>query len=224
MKDDDIKLMYEKEFYAKERNFACKTGLEFDLFIEHLDRILAGKPKNIKILDIGTGSGDILRILKNKGYNNLYGIEIIPEFIKKAEKFGKIIEHDIETDLPFEDDEFGVIITKDLLEHVYNVDNLICEISRVLQKDGIYIQFTLNMMYFMRRFNFLFGKIDENFPSHHKGHVRWVSHKILEKYLSKYFTIEKITLGRIARLPIFSAYPNIFDRFCFFICKLRTEN
>jgi len=68
-------------------------------------------PKNHKILEIGSGSGWVSDYLKNNGWENYTGIDIVPP----AEIVGDI--HNWKT-LGLEENSFDVIIAFEVIEHV----------------------------------------------------------------------------------------------------------
>lgn len=76
--------------------------------------------KDLKVLEIGCGQGDILKILQERF--NAVGIDK---------------EVDLEKDtLPFFDESFHVVFTKSTIEHVQNTPHLLSEIKRVLKPGG----------------------------------------------------------------------------------------
>lgn len=100
--------------------------------------------KNLKILDIGAGSGHSLLPLKMAGWNNLWAIDIVDfnrgVFEKNKINFSKV---DLESEaIPFEDNFFDVVLSFHVIEHIKNSDNYLGEINRVLKKGGIFIVVT----------------------------------------------------------------------------------
>ncbi len=72
------------------------------------------------ILDVGCGFGGLGRLLRSRGFNDLYGIEINPDATFKLE--GTYVQHwigDIEKmALPLKDQSLDCIIFADVLEHL----------------------------------------------------------------------------------------------------------
>jgi len=101
-----------------------------------VDELIANVKKADKVLDIGVGTG---RLLKHISQVEKYGIDISFNYLER------LIETDIDVcmgnieDLPYLDDFFDVIVCSDVLEHVIDLKVAISEISRVLKKDGVFI-------------------------------------------------------------------------------------
>lgn len=107
-----------------------------------LDFILQYLPndKNIKLLELGSGTGYQLSIL-NKIYKNSTGVELNSS--EKASSqypvlFDNIIEYDGKI-LPFENNSFDVIISSHVMEHIDDIANYDKEIKRVLKGTGIVV-------------------------------------------------------------------------------------
>ena len=96
---------------------------------------------NNKVLEIGCGTGNTGRALKESGKAaEVIGVEIIPEIAKTAEtKLDKVICGDIEVlDLPYRE-YFDYVIAGDVLEHFYNPWAVINKIKIYIKKGGYVI-------------------------------------------------------------------------------------
>jgi len=85
-----------------------------------------------KILDVGCGTKPYKSLFKN---NNYIGIDI-----DKKENSDRNKKQDIFFDgetIPFGDEEFDIVITTEVFEHVENLEKLTKEINRVLKENGI---------------------------------------------------------------------------------------
>ena len=86
------------------------------------------------ILELGSGGGEVLINLKNRGLNPL-GLDINPEYYLMLQKKGiRIKKWDLNNGLPFRSNSFDVIIALEILEHLYNPYAMMEEIKRVLKK------------------------------------------------------------------------------------------
>ena len=94
------------------------------------------------ILDYGCGRGEIVEEGRKAGLE-IYGADVFYEGgncrheIEKKGWFGNIvreIEHGV---IPFDDRFFDLVISNQVLEHVKNLDDVLCEISRVLKPGGM---------------------------------------------------------------------------------------
>lgn len=90
------------------------------------------------ILDAGCGDGTGLKFLHDKGYENLYGIDINHNKYSLARNhigFDRIIESDI-TNTPFEDNKFDIVWCSHTLEHSYDPIRSLKELCRICKKNG----------------------------------------------------------------------------------------
>ncbi|MDR3348935.1 MAG: class I SAM-dependent methyltransferase [Acidaminococcales bacterium] len=75
--------------------------------------------KTAKILEIGSGMGRTMLMLRDLGYENMYGIDIDPSQIKVAEKAGLNVCLSDATEFFKENDEkYDAIYAFDVLEHI----------------------------------------------------------------------------------------------------------
>ena len=117
--------------------------------------------KESKILDVGFGEGDLLKkIGKIVGSSNLYGIDKSVEGLKKA-KAKKIKGYDIDISQEkwneIEGNYFDLIISNQVIEHLFNVDNYLRNIYRALKPGGIAIIATENLAGWHNILSLLFG-------------------------------------------------------------------
>jgi SAM-dependent methyltransferase len=68
-----------------------------------------------KVLDIGCGTGSILRYLKERGYGDLHGLEISRYAVHRLRAEGITMHHGALPRLPLADNEFDVIIASQVL-------------------------------------------------------------------------------------------------------------
>jgi 2-polyprenyl-6-hydroxyphenyl methylase/3-demethylubiquinone-9 3-methyltransferase len=105
--------------------------------------------KGIKVLDIGCGGGLACEFLAKRGAN-VSGIDLSLNSIKVAQEHAKKSNLQIDyqcgvaEDLPYEENTFDVVVCFDVLEHVEDWEKVICEIYRVLNKNGIFLFDTIN--------------------------------------------------------------------------------
>jgi SAM-dependent methyltransferase len=98
---------------------------------------VAGK----RCLDIGSGKGNHLVGLARRGIE-AFGIDRRTECVEILEQFD-IRDCDLEKGpFPFEDSMFDVVLSKSVIEHVRNTDNVLSEALRVLRPGGTAIFLT----------------------------------------------------------------------------------
>lgn len=104
--------------------------------------------KNANILDIGCGFGSLIKLLKDKGFNNIKGIDLSESQVKIAHEFGlqEIEVNDINNFLKDKENTYDVITGIDIIEH-FSKDELIDLleiIKKSLKPNGIAIFRTPN--------------------------------------------------------------------------------
>ena len=93
--------------------------------------------ENLRVLEIGFGSGDLLNELCLKG-NDVYGTDVGKSIVEKARTSGfKNVFHvdASEQSLPFDEDFFDAIYCYEVFEHLTNPHRLFFEIRRVLKPE-----------------------------------------------------------------------------------------
>ena len=154
----------------------------------------------IKLLDIGCGTGELLRELSPLG--EVFGIDNSPQAIAFCKERGlKNVSLAEGTSIPFPDNAFDIVLCLDVLEHIENDDAALKEIRRVVKPGGIII-------IFVPTFRFLWGKSDE--LGHHlrryrlKGLREKINKNGLDVIRSSYFNfflfIPILAVRRLVRL------------------------
>lgn len=89
------------------------------------------------VLDLGTGTGGNLRLLKQLGFTQVVGLDANEMAIQccREKGFAEVKKGDI-CDLPFEDHRFQLVLATDILEHVDDDLRALAEIKRVLRPGG----------------------------------------------------------------------------------------
>ena len=100
-----------------------------------------------KILDVGCGNGNFHTLLKQRGYRDVVGIDFAKWNIKKAMENHpcyKYYVQDVCKPYPFEDNNFDVVVSIDVLEHVISPRMMIGEMLRVVKTSGCCVLSTPN--------------------------------------------------------------------------------
>lgn len=154
-----------------------------------------------KILELGTGSGEFMSVLKKRGYN-VIGLDILPNKIL-LEKGYDIRKCDLNEGLPFKKSSFDVVIGLEVLEHLYNPYEMMKEIRRVLRAGGYAIISMPNTASIFSRIGQLYEKrLDELdiYWHHHQPSITSIRNLV-----SKELKIEKeIYISSFRRLRMFN--------------------
>lgn len=120
---------------------------------------LLEKNNKAVMLDLGCYDGILTTKLANKlNTKNVYGAEISNEQIKIAKKKGiKVKKFDLNTKFNFPDNFFDVVIANQVIEHLYNSENFLSEIFRVLKPKGYAIISTENASSWINIFASIMG-------------------------------------------------------------------
>jgi len=129
------------------------------------------------ILDVGCGTGSILRDLKMRGYTNLHGMDISQYAVDRLRTEGLTMWCARLPRLPISDAKFDVVIASQVLEHVIRRGRFMREIARVLRPGGRAFVFVPNDC---------LGPIDE------PEHVIKYNQKTLGAFLGGYLEIVSI--------------------------------
>jgi SAM-dependent methyltransferase len=97
--------------------------------------------KEGKLLEIGCASGGRLLFLRNLGWKQLYGIELVKEAAQKASAEGlNVVNGQVENTLSqYPDSYFDVIISSMVIEHLYNPFQITHLIATKLKPGGQFL-------------------------------------------------------------------------------------
>jgi len=99
------------------------------------------------LLDCGCDTGIYsVRLGKKLSAKKIYGIEINKNSAKEARKRGVNVKiSDLNKKFPFKKESFDVVVADQVIEHLWDLDNFVTEIKRVLKKNGYAIISTENL-------------------------------------------------------------------------------
>lgn len=133
--NDEIK----KSAYFSNRNVDDRSYSQYTL-PRYLAPYFTESDKSLDILDIGCGLGQTLGYLKNKGFSNLFGIDINDESIDICRKNGLSVEkiNDTREFALKAGRKFDRIIMSHVLEHIRKEDMIdtLIHIKKYLLKEG----------------------------------------------------------------------------------------
>lgn len=94
--------------------------------------------KDSKVLDVGCAMGGFLGYLHKQGLPNLYGIDLIEDYVSYAKKKGDYnIKLGSAESIPFDDNSFDLLVMDQVLEHLVEPIKAFREAKRVLVEGGL---------------------------------------------------------------------------------------
>jgi SAM-dependent methyltransferase len=127
---------------AVARAVASLKAVQAELLVAKLRRVLP--PKGDAILEIGCGSGHLLRRLRAKGFTRLHGVDRNPGLGPALEAMGiRFTACDIEKSLVIED-RYHTIILNNVIEHLADPDSALAACAKLLEPGGQILIFTPN--------------------------------------------------------------------------------
>jgi len=159
------------------RSLIYESSILSKIFIK--DQLFFWKEKG-KILDVGTGNGRYLEVLKGWGFDS-YGLEISPDVVKNAKKNGiQNIEQGVLLTSKYPNGTFDVIRFSHVIEHVPSPKKELLKTNKLLKKKGKVIILIPNLKsFFFNIFRSYWYPLD---PPRHFYHF---TPKIIERYLKE---------------------------------------
>jgi len=108
---------------------------------------MLAKERCPRMLDLGCGDGAFsMKVAQKINCNDVSGIEVNKEKSKNAESLGiKVFISDLSRTFPFEESYFDIVCSHFVIEHIFDVDNFVKEMGRVLKPGGCAIVGTENL-------------------------------------------------------------------------------
>ncbi len=129
------------------------------------------------ILDVGCGTGHLLRYLNSVGFKNLHAFDHSNYAITRLKSEGISGTIGKLPDIALPDETFDVVIASQVLEHIVRRKHFVEEIGRVLRPDGRFFVFVPN---------------DTLDPLSEPSHVALYDRKSLRDFLSRHFQIREL--------------------------------
>lgn len=127
------------EIYGKNGFHSKKFYLDYgDLIVQWMVDISKKKNKKLKLLDVGCGIGQYVKIAKELKFV-AKGLDISEEAVKIARKNNLDVVLGDMRKLPFKDNSFDIVVAGGSIEHFPETQQALKEINRVLRPGGILI-------------------------------------------------------------------------------------
>lgn len=135
------------------------------------------------LLDVGCGDGFFLELLNKHSGLKGNGLDLSDLAVAKCQAKGfdcRLFDFDNAV-LPFSDGSFETVVALDVLEHLYQPQELLKEMKRLARKNLILSVPNFNSL--PARLQVLFGRVPQNnLPK--KGHLYWFNLAVLSKLLA----------------------------------------
>lgn len=124
-----------------------------------LDMLQRIGPSNLSILDAGCGDATFLGFVHQRFPDfALHGCDFAPSRLVQAKiPTLQLTQADLHKGLPYEDAQFDVVYSGEVLEHLWNPDSFVKEIQRVTKPGGHVIMSTPNLLAWYNRVLMLVG-------------------------------------------------------------------
>lgn len=134
------------------------------------------------ILDLGCADGSFIKHAAQELNATPFGLDISPKAVKQAQGIGvNAAVANFESPLPLPDNHFDLIFVLEVIEHIYDTDQLISEAYRLLKPHGTLILSTPNLASLKNRIRLLFNLYPENleYSRQGAGHIHLYTLKVL---------------------------------------------
>lgn len=173
-------------------------------------RIPKPERKNIKILEVGCGSGANLWMMAKEGFevhgldSSAKGLQIAEDHLREKWSVSAKLKQGSFLELPYPDGMFDAVVDVVSLQHLGLEDSLaaLCEIRRILKPQGRFFSYRLSdhsVMFerasFAERLDAatLFNISDPHLPLANNGPISfWSPALVREKYVQSRFVVEDI--------------------------------
>jgi 2-polyprenyl-3-methyl-5-hydroxy-6-metoxy-1,4-benzoquinol methylase len=160
-----------------------------------------------KVLDLGCRDGMLTRFYAPG--NAVIGVDIDRQALALAKKKLGIetMWVDLNSEWPFPEQSFDAIVSCEIIEHLFCLEEFLNHISATLRPGGVFIGSVPNAFRIRNRLKFLLGNDFESDPTH----VRIFSYHKLEELLSRLFSTVEIFPIQGKILPFLKVSPSMPD-------------
>jgi SAM-dependent methyltransferase len=114
---------------------------------DNIDRALSCRARGGSLIDLGCDDGArTVRYAQAAGAPDVYGIEAVAPRAELARERGvAIVPADLGAPLPLDDASFDVVVSNQVIEHLYNTDLFVSEAVRIVKPGGVVVTSTENL-------------------------------------------------------------------------------
>jgi SAM-dependent methyltransferase len=122
--------------------------------------LLTKSSQRLTVVDLGCGNGAFtLKVQKRIGCEHIIGVDIYPPSIQASAIRGiRLVTHDLNIfPYPFKDESFDVVVSNQVLEHLFYPVKFLMEVHRILKPHGYCVISTENLASWDNVFALVFG-------------------------------------------------------------------
>jgi methionine biosynthesis protein MetW len=175
-----------RQAFAEQRFTHAWTPSRFDRTrIARLRELLRLRPHG-SLLDVGCYDGQLLtRVLERRESELVVGIDVAETALHAAARRGiAAARAQLERTLPFKDASFATVLAGEVIEHVFDTQQVMDELARVLRPNGWLVLTTPNLVALSGRAQLLLGRSPHNVEfdaaPETSGHIRYFTFDTLE--------------------------------------------
>lgn len=161
-----------------------------DVFCTRIEEALKLLDKGNRLLDVGCGDGSFGKLAKNN-FKYIYGVDLASDALKRTKTKGlAVLKVNINAKrLPFKSCVFDTVSCLDVVEHIFEPEDLIREGNRLLKSGGIFIISTPNIR-FIEHISMLlargyFPKTSYDIDSYDGGHIHYFTFSDIRRLLEE---------------------------------------
>lgn len=141
------------------RNFLRRLARKVENDFNSKLLALLEKNKNARFLDLGCYDGKLtLEMAKKVGTARIFGVEIEEELRNLAQKNGLVVKSfDLNGRFDFDDSSADAVFSNQVIEHLFDVDNFVSEVHRILAPGGYAVIGTVNIASWHNIFSLVLG-------------------------------------------------------------------
>jgi len=156
-----------------------------ETFLKQIVPVPGSDAENLRILDVGCGTGANLEMLAQFG--SAEGVDVSEEALEFCRKKGLTAQKGLAEALPYPDETFDITTALDVVEHLDDDISGLKEMFRVTKAGGY-------SLIFVPAFMWLWGVQDD--ISHHR--IRYTRKQIVERLEKAGFSIERATYANFS--------------------------
>ena len=146
VQNKDEEIVFFDKFVIKNIDYIGISSAGYNKLFSELSKSLGYQKQNIKIIDLGCGTGAFTEKLSLLS-SNVYGCDISPESIKRAKHLFPNMNFSVQDieNLKFKDNFFDVIVFSGVLHHFIDLQLPLMEAKRILKPGGLIFAFDPNL-------------------------------------------------------------------------------